>query len=72
MPRVKTTCDYQLRNVPLDLWQQARAKAKAQQPPMSMRWIIMLLLEQWLRSTTTPAQLLSVGSPPATRDSPFF
>jgi len=42
------TQDYLLKGVPRDLWKRAQAKAKAMKPPMSMRWALLLMLEEWV------------------------
>ena len=68
MPK-PNTCDYLIHGIPLDLWTRAKAKAKALRPPVSMRWTLIMLLEQWVASTP-PAEappLLSnrVGPAPA-------
>ena len=50
-PRKKPgTQSYILHGIPVDLWEAAKAKAASQEPPMSMRWAILLLLKDWIYS----------------------
>ena len=44
----QTTSTYLLRDVPRELWDRAQAKAASLRPPVSMRWLLMTLLEDWV------------------------
>lgn len=39
---------YLLENVPRDLMTRAKGKARAQDPPVSVKWVLIKLLEQWV------------------------
>lgn len=47
MPKAGTK-DYLLKGIPLDVYQQAQEKAAAHRPPLSMRWVLITLLEKWI------------------------
>ncbi len=38
---------YILERIPPDTWDRAKAKAASYAPPMSMRWVLIQLLEKW-------------------------
>ncbi len=38
---------YILERIPPDTWERAKAKAASYKPPMSMRWVLIQLLEKW-------------------------
>ena len=42
------TQSYILHGIPVELWKAAQAKAAAQEPPLSMRWAILMLLKEWI------------------------
>lgn len=44
-PKGKT---YLLKGVPVDIYEAAQAKAAANRPPLSMRWVLITLLEKWV------------------------
>lgn len=48
---------YLLKGIPQATWDQAKAKAAAERPPLSMKWVLIALLEKW------------VGPPPDTGQS---
>ena len=77
MPRTKTPDDsaiYLLKRIPGPLWDRAKAKAAEHRPPLSMRWVLIQLLEKWTdtvpmvtgetRADLSPA---SVAKPPRVR-----
>lgn len=49
MPRTvdHNVVDYILKNVPGELWDRAKAKAAASTPPLTLRWVLISLLERW-------------------------
>ena len=38
---------YLLKGIPLDIWERAKVKARAERPPIAMRWVLIQLLEKW-------------------------
>ncbi len=65
-PVPKPNCkDYLFKDIPADLWTRAQEKGKALRPPVSMRWVLIMLLEQWVKSPTaeTPPLLSNWGGP---------
>ena len=38
---------YILKGIPKPLWAACQAKAKAHEPPASMRWVLLRLLTRW-------------------------
>jgi len=49
MARTKenNTVTYNLNGIPGDVWDRAKAKAASYRPPLSMRWVIIQLLEKF-------------------------
>ena len=39
---------YLLRSIPVDLWAKVSQKALASNPPVSIRWVILKLLREWV------------------------
>ena len=44
-PKGKT---YLLKGVPIDIYEAAQKKAAENRPPLSMRWVLITLLEKWV------------------------
>jgi hypothetical protein len=42
---------YLLENVPRDLIHRAKEKARLQDPPVSVKWVLIKLLEQWVNGS---------------------
>ncbi len=70
----KPNCkDYLFKDIPADLWIRAQEKGKALRPPVSMRWTLILLLEEWVASTPpaeTPPLLSNWGGPAPAKPQP--
>ena len=47
MPKENETI-YLLKGIPLDMYRRAQAKAAANKPPLSIRWVLITLLEKWV------------------------
>ncbi len=47
--------DYLLKKIPGDIWDAAKAKAAAQRPALSMRWVLIKLLEKWVEGSPAAA-----------------
>ena len=57
MPRTTTPDDsaiYLLKRIPGPLWDRAKAKAAEHRPPLSMRWVLIQLLEKWTETAPVP------------------
>lgn len=52
----KTTIDYIFKGIPRDLWGKAQAKAAAQRPPISMKWVLLQALEKFVSAGSAPTQ----------------
>jgi len=48
------TRDYWLKKVDADLLDRAMAKAKAHDPPVSLKWVLVHLLQKWIGQTPEP------------------
>lgn len=47
MPKENETI-YLLKGIPKDMYRRAQAKAAANKPPLSIRWVLITLLEKWV------------------------
>ena len=56
---------YLLKGIPLDMYRRAQAKAAANKPPLSIRWVLITLLEKWVGPA--PADESKPAAPKATR-----
>lgn len=59
---------YLWEDIPRDLWARAQAKAKAQSPPMPIKWVLLRLLAEWVVYDLDDGQ--SDNGPPKARRRP--
>lgn len=57
---------YLLKGIPKDVYDRAKAKAAAHNPPLSIRWILITLLEKWVNHGAAP-----MGDPVTTDETPI-
>lgn len=49
MPKITDETAYLLKGIPRATWDAAKDKAANARPPLSMRWVIIQLLERWIQ-----------------------
>lgn len=57
--------DYLLKGIPGDLWDRCKHKAEVNSPPLSMRWVLIQLLERWAPADAKPQRVRTPKPPKA-------